>query len=66
MPIQIAGKQKVGPGSATEIFKKPFFYSLENVSHFLMFLNINPNFDVNKYLRRLNEFASVAAASTKF
>ena len=45
---------------------KAFFYNFENMSHFLMFLNINPNFDVNKYLGRLNEFAAVAAASTKF
>ena len=24
---------------------KAFFYNFENMSHFLMFLNINPNFD---------------------
>ena len=45
---------------------KAFFYNFESISHFLMFLNIIPNFDVNKYLGRLNEFAAVAAASTKF
>ena len=45
---------------------KAIFNNFENISNFLMFFNINPNLDVNPYLRRLNEFAAVAAASTKF
>ena len=45
---------------------KAIYNNFENISHFFILLNINPNFDVNKYLGSVNEFAAVAAASTKF